>query len=58
MLQLEMRHVFGTTWQLVGHVGQVARPGEFFTGALAGRQYVVVCGEDGRIRAFHNVSSA
>lgn len=47
---------FGASWQLVGHVGQCARPGEYFTGALAPWRYVVARGEDGVLRAFHNVS--
>ena len=51
----EHEHVFGHAWQYVGHAGQAATPGTFFT-ATAGRIPVVVThARDGVLRAFANV---
>jgi choline monooxygenase len=51
----ECRWVFGNTWQAVGRIDQVAEPGRYFTADLAGEPIVVVRGDDGVLRAFHNV---
>ena len=40
---------------MVGHIGQAPNPGDYFTGSMAGVNYVVVRGNDGVLRAFHNV---
>ncbi len=40
---------------MVGHTAQVQLPGDFFTGRVMATQYVVCRGEDGELRAFHNV---
>ena len=53
-LALETDKVFGRTWQLVGHTGQVAGTGDFLTAEVAGEGIVVVRDDDG-LRAFHNV---
>jgi phenylpropionate dioxygenase-like ring-hydroxylating dioxygenase large terminal subunit len=39
----------------VGHVSQVARPGDYFTHDASGLPLLVARGDDGRIRAFLNV---
>jgi phenylpropionate dioxygenase-like ring-hydroxylating dioxygenase large terminal subunit len=52
---LENERVFGDTWQLVGRLDQVARPGDFLTADVAGEPIVVVRGEDGVLRGFFNV---
>jgi choline monooxygenase len=51
----EKNRIFSCTWQLVGHVHQAAKPGDYFTFDLLGEPLVVVRGEDGILRAFHNV---
>jgi choline monooxygenase len=51
----EARHVFADSWQLAGRAAQVAEPGAFLTAEVAGLQILVVRGEDGVLRAFHNV---
>lgn len=51
----ERERVFRRSWQAVGRAGQVASPGDYFTGAIAGDPFVVVRGDDGTLRAFHNV---
>lgn len=52
---LERERIFFRAWQAVGHVGQLPRPGSFFTVDLLGEPLAVVRGEDGALRAFHNV---
>src|SRR6267143_2483022 len=51
----EKNRIFSNTWQLVGHIRQVANPGDYFTFDLIGEPLLVVRGEDGVLRAFYNV---
>ena len=50
----ELDHIFARTWQLVGHVSQVASPGQVFT-APVGDESVLVVNHDGAVRGFYNV---
>jgi choline monooxygenase len=52
---LERERVFARTWQLVGRVDQLARPGDYLTAEVAGEPVLVVRGEDGGLRGFFNV---
>jgi choline monooxygenase len=52
---LEAGAVFSKTWQMVGRVEQVERPGQFVTANVAGEPIVVVRGNDGVLRGFYNV---
>ena len=52
---LEASSVFGKTWQMVGRVEQVEKPGQFVTASIAGEPIVVVRGNDAVLRAFYNV---
>jgi choline monooxygenase len=52
---LEAQTVFGKTWQVIGRVDQVEKPGQFVTSTVAGEPIVAVRGNDGRLRAFFNV---
>lgn len=54
-LDLERARVFRRTWQAAGRLDQVRRPGDYFSGELAGDPYVVLRDQDGALRAFHNV---
>ncbi len=53
--ELENKTVFSRTWQLVGRVEQVEKPGQFVTAVVAGEPIVVVRGNDGILRGFFNV---
>lgn len=53
--ELEAQTVFGKTWQMVGRVEQVEKPGQFVTATVAGEPIVVVRGNDGVLRGFYNV---
>jgi choline monooxygenase len=53
--ELEEGTVFSKSWQMVGRVEQVEKPGQFVTATVAGEPIVVVRGNDGELRAFYNV---
>ncbi|MBW3566777.1 MAG: Rieske 2Fe-2S domain-containing protein [Proteobacteria bacterium] len=50
------RHcVFARSWQLVAQIGQLADSGDHVVAEIAGIPIIVVRGEDGELRALHNV---
>jgi choline monooxygenase len=51
----EKEKIFARTWQVVGHAGQVERPGDYFTAELLGEPLLFVRGSDGTLRGFYNV---
>ena len=53
--ELERQTVFSKTWQVIGRIDQVEKPGQFVTGNVAGEPLVAVRGSDGVLRAFYNV---
>jgi choline monooxygenase len=53
--ELEAFTVFTKSWQAIGRVDQVAKPGQFVTATVAGEPIVAVRGTDGQLRAFYNV---
>jgi phenylpropionate dioxygenase-like ring-hydroxylating dioxygenase large terminal subunit len=53
--ELEKQYLLTTTWQLVCHVSEVPQPGNFATLDFLGERAFVIRGEDGQLRAFHNV---
>jgi choline monooxygenase len=55
ILLAEREKIFARTWQVVGHAGQVANPGDYFTTELLGEPLLLVRGVDGRLRGFYNV---
>ncbi len=52
---LEMERVIRPSWQIVCHVNEVPRPGDYRTIEYCGESVVVIRGDDGVIRAFTNV---
>ena len=52
---LEQERVFRPSWQIVCHVSELAQPGDYRTIDYCGESVVVICGEDGAVRAFTNV---
>jgi len=54
-LELETGAVLHNSWQPVGRLDQVPRPGDFFSGVFLGQPYVVLRDKKGGLRAFHNV---
>jgi choline monooxygenase len=51
----ERRAVFARSWQLLAHESQLERAGAYVAATVAGYPLFVVRGEDGTLRAFHNV---
>lgn len=54
IFELELDRVFARTWQMVGHVSQLAGPGDLIT-ATVGRERVLVTNDGTSIHAFYNV---
>lgn len=54
---LEREAIFKRAWLKVGRVEQIPRSGSYFTKqiSVAGTSIIVVRGNDGEVRAFHNV---
>lgn len=55
ILELEKEKIFWKTWQPVGRLELVQRPGDFFACDVVGEPLVVTRGTDGELRAFYNV---
>lgn len=54
-LVAEQQRIFNRTWQLVGRLDQVVEPGSYFTANVGDELIVIVRGDDGELRGFHNV---
>lgn len=54
-LELEKEQIFRNEWTCVGHVGEIANPGDFFTTELIGEQLLVVRNDDGDVNVLSNV---
>ena len=52
--QREVSEIFLKCWNLVGRVDYVKNPGDYFAHSVAGVSFIVIRGDDGRIRAFVN----
>lgn len=55
LLELEKEALFRTHWQIAGHVSDLPEAGRFVAFDVAGERALVVRGQDGAIRAFHNI---
>ncbi|HRX99640.1 MAG TPA: aromatic ring-hydroxylating dioxygenase subunit alpha [Xanthomonadaceae bacterium] len=55
MTALDRQAIFSRSWHLLAHVSQLADAGDHVVMDCAGLPVLAVCGEDGDIRAFHNV---
>lgn len=53
--ELEREHVLLPGWQVVCHVSELQRPGDFCTFEFLGERAVVLRDEQGAVQAFHNV---
>jgi phenylpropionate dioxygenase-like ring-hydroxylating dioxygenase large terminal subunit len=50
----EVERIFGKVWNFVGHVSQLAAPGDYFTLNFAGIPAILLRDHDGTLRAFAN----
>jgi carnitine monooxygenase subunit len=55
LFALERAALFLTHWQIAGHVSDVPGPGDWITFDLMGERSVIMRGQDGVVRAFHNL---
>lgn len=55
LLEAEKELLFRSHWQLICHIGDVARPGDYVAADFTGERALVVRGKDGTVRAFHNL---
>jgi Rieske 2Fe-2S family protein len=55
VLGWEVEAIFGDGWVCAGHLSAVAEPGSYITREIGTESVIVIGGEDGRPRAFHNV---
>lgn len=55
LFALECALLFRRHWQIVGHVNDVPEPGDYMCLDLVGERALVIRGEEGELRAFHNL---
>ncbi len=55
LFALERERVFLTHWQIAGHVADIPNPGDWLAFDLLGERAIVMRGQDGIVRAFHNL---
>lgn len=55
LFELEREKIFLTHWQVAGHVGDLPNPGDWLSFDLLGERAMVMRGQDGVVRAFHNL---
>jgi phenylpropionate dioxygenase-like ring-hydroxylating dioxygenase large terminal subunit len=49
-----MTRIFEKAWLYVAHESELAKPGDFRTGDLAGQPVIAIKGDDGTVRVFYN----
>ena len=54
-LERDRLQVFSRSWQFIAHVSQLANSGDHVVGRIGNLPVLAVRGDDGEIRAFHNV---
>ena len=54
-LELEKDAIFRSGWVCLGHVGEIPRPGDYFTTELVGEQILVARDQGGAVRVLSNV---
>ena len=55
VFEAEKHKIFAQTWQVIGHVAQVRKPGDYFTAELLGEPLLCARANDGKLRCFFNV---
>ncbi len=53
----EHEAIFYRSWCFLGHVSDIPKPGDYFTGQVMDQEIVIIRGEDRQIRGFYNVCS-
>ncbi len=55
LFALEREEIFLKTWQVAGHSSDIPAPGDWLSFDMLGERGLVMRGQDGVIRAFHNL---
>lgn len=55
LFAIERRHVFLNHWQVAGHVNDIPAPGDWRSFDLLGERALILRGQEGVVRAFHNL---
>src|SRR5579863_4530603 len=55
VLAAEQELIFERTWQFVGHVSSLPRPGSYITGSAGDQPVLVVRDQDGHLQAYLNI---
>lgn len=55
LLELEKQHVFREYWQIACHISDLPEPGHYLTLDMVGERALILRGQDGEIRGFHNI---
>jgi Rieske 2Fe-2S family protein len=55
LIEVEQERIFERTWQLIGHVSELPRPGSYTTGFAGSQPVLVVRDEANDLRAYRNV---
>jgi len=55
VLEAEQELIFERTWQFVGHVSSLPRPGSYITGSAGDQPVLVVRDQDGALQAYRNI---
>ncbi|MDP2121178.1 MAG: aromatic ring-hydroxylating dioxygenase subunit alpha [Hoeflea sp.] len=54
-LELEKQELFRKHWQIACHVSDLPEPGDYLAFDMCGERALLVRGQDGEVRAFHNM---
>jgi phenylpropionate dioxygenase-like ring-hydroxylating dioxygenase large terminal subunit len=54
VFEAEREHVFYPAWHCVAHVNELKEPGAYVTFDILDQSVIVMCGDGGQLRAFHN----
>jgi phenylpropionate dioxygenase-like ring-hydroxylating dioxygenase large terminal subunit len=55
LFELEKQHVFREHWQIACHVSDLPEAGNYLTVDIVGERALILRGQDGVVRAFHNI---
>ena len=55
LLDLERTELFHSHWQIAGHINDVPNTGDYLTFDVCNERAVIIRGDDGVVRAFHNL---
>ena len=54
-LALEDERIFQRSWVCLGHEADIGKPGDYTVEAILDHEVLIIRGDDGAVRAFHNV---